>query len=326
MEKSMHLRLLMIAIVSMALVSCRGTIKEKPPIHPNMNMDQQNRFEAMEKNEFFADGRAMRQPVEGTVARGNLRLDSAYYAGINEDGSYVTEIPHEITRSFVNRGRDQYEVFCAVCHGSVGAGKGIIMEGRYGYVPAPTYHSDRLRDAPDGQLYSAIAYGVRSMPSYATQIEVEDRWAIVSYIRALQKSQYVTEEELAEYDVDKAELMEEFQKEQEKLAAKQEAQQKQGGGGEVSVERGKKVYESNACQTCHSRDGSDGVGPTHEGLFGIERELASGETITIDEEYLYESITKPNAKIAKGYQPAMASYDYLSESEIQSLIEYLKSL
>ena len=325
MDKSIHIRLLMIAIVSIGLISCRGSIKKKPPIHPNMNMDQQNRFEAMEENNFFEDGRAMRQPVAGTVARGNLRLDSAYYAGINEDGSYVAEIPHEITRSFVNRGRDQYEIFCAPCHGNAGNGKGIIMEGRYGYVPAPTYHSDRLRDAPDGQIYSSIAYGVRSMPSYATQIEVEDRWAIVSYIRALQKSQYATEEELATYDIDKAELMSDFEEEQEKLAAKEEAQKKQGGG-EVSIARGKQVYESNACQTCHSRDGSDGVGPTHKGLFGIERELASGETITVDEEYLYESITQPNAKIAKGYQPAMASYDYLSESEIESLIEYIKSL
>jgi len=320
------IRVLSIAVFAIFMFSCRGSIKKKPPIHPNMNMDQQNRFEAQEKNEFFADNRAMRQPVEGTVARNNLKLDSAYYAGINEDGSYISSNPHEITKAFVNRGRDQYEIYCEPCHGGVGDGRGIIMVGAYGYVPAPSYHTDRLRNAPDGQLYDAIYSGVRSMPSYATQIEVDDRWAIVSYIRALQQSQYVTEEEMDSYDVNLAELNEEYQKEQEKLAAQEEAQSQGSAEANISAERGEQVYTANACQTCHSRDGSRMVGPTHQGIYEAERKLASGETIVADEEYLYESIVKPNAKVVEGYPGAMPSYSYLSEAELQSLVEYLKTL
>ena len=319
-------RICTISVLAIFMFSCRGSIKKKPPIHPNMNMDQQNRFEAQEKNEFFADNRAMRQPVAGTVARNNLKIDSAYYAGINEDGSYISSNPHEITKSFVNRGRDQYEIYCEPCHGGVGNGRGIIMVGKYGYVPAPSYHTDRLRNSPDGQLYDAIYNGVRSMPSYATQIEVEDRWAIVSYIRALQESQYVTEDQMASYDVDLGELNAEYEAEQEKMAAKREAQNQGSAEANISAERGEQVYMANACQTCHSRDGSRMVGPTHQGIYESERPLVSGETVIADEDYLYESIVEPSAKVVEGYPAAMASYSYLSEAELQSLIEYLKTL
>jgi len=320
-----HTMLLFIAAISLGMISCRGDIKRKSPVHPNMNMDQQKRMEAMEENKFFSDKRAMRTPVEGTVSRGKLKADKAYYSGMNEQGEYVDEIPHRITKEFVYRGKEKFEIFCSPCHGGVGDGQGIIMTGRYGYVPAPSFHTDLLRDAPDGQLYSAIANGVRNMPSYATQVDPKERWAIVAYIRALQESQYIEESEMAAYDVDLEELRREYDKEQQKIA-EQQAANKKSGGGEVSAERGKTVYENNACQSCHSRDGSDGVGPTHQGIFGRQEELASGEEITVDEEYLYESIVEPTAKIVKGYQPVMQPYSYLSEDEINSLIEYLKTL
>ena len=92
------------------------------------------------------------------------------------------------------------------------------MTGQYGYVPAPTFHQDRLRETPDGEICSAIYNGVRNMPSYAHQVPVEDRWAIVSYVRALQASQYVSENEIAEYDIDLEELKSEYAAEQEALA------------------------------------------------------------------------------------------------------------
>ena len=326
MRRYSFYRVAAVALLTLFIASCRGTIKEKPPIHPNLNMDQQDRKEAMEVNSFFDDNRAMRQPVEGTVASGYANLDSRFYEGKNPDSSWVSSNPHPISKSFVKRGQKQYEIYCTPCHGGVGDGQGIVMVGRYGYVPAPTYHSDRLRNLSDGELYSAIANGVRSMPSYATQIETKDRWAIVSYIRALQKSQYVTSQEIAKYDVDTEDLKTKYRVVQEKLAAKKEALDKKKGPVKVSATLGKKIYTENACQTCHSQDGSAGVGPTHKGLYNKMRELATGETVKADEEYLYESIVEPNAKVVKGYPAAMASYDYLSEAQIKSLVEYIKTL
>lgn len=313
-------------VLPIVLVSCRGQTSEQEPIHPNMNMDQQERFEAQEENEFFDDNRAMRKPVEGTISRGNLKQDEAYYQGINEDSSFVEEIPVDVTKSFIYRGKDRYEIYCTVCHGAAGEGNGIIMENNYGYVPAPSFHLERIRNESDGYIYSAIANGIRNMPSYASQIPVEDRWAIVAYVRALQRSQNVSEEEIQNYDVDIASLQQTYEEQQAAIEAKQEAQSEAGGGGEVSVERGKTISDQNACGTCHSTDGTQLVGPTWQNLYGSERALDDGSTVTADEDYLRESIVDPTAKVVEGFPPSMVPYDYLSDSEINSLVAYIKSL
>lgn len=310
----------------MVLASCRGQISKEEPIHPNMNMDQQERFEPQEQNNFFADGRAMRQPVEGTIARGNLKHDKALYQGINEDSSFVDEIPVDVTKSFLYRGKDRYEVYCTPCHGNTGDGNGIVMVNRYGFVPAPSFHIERLQNVTDGYIYSAIANGIRNMPSYSHQIPVKDRWAIVSYVRALQRSQNVPEEEIQEYDVDLASMKEAYAEKQAAEQAKKEAQAAANAGGEVSVERGKTLATNNACDTCHSTDGSRLVGPSWQNLYGSERALEGGETVTADEDYIRESIVDPSAKIAEGFPPSMASYSFLKDSEINSLIAYIKSL
>lgn len=312
-------------VLPLVLSACRGQQSEQEPIHPNMNMDQQKRFDPQEENEFFSDNRAMRKPVEGTIARGNLKQDQALYQGINEDSSFVEENPVDVTKSFIYRGKDQYEVFCTPCHGITGEGNGIIMENNYGYVPAPSFHIERVRNESDGYLYSAIANGIRTMPSYATQIPVEDRWAIVAYVRALQRSQYVPEEEVEEYDVDLTELQKDHQ-EQMAAEAEEEAGAEEEGGGEVSVERGETIAQENACMACHTTDGAESVGPTWQNLFGHEVTLEDGSTVTADEEYLRESIVEPSAKIVEGYPPSMTPYDFLSDSEINSLVEYIKSL
>lgn len=307
------------------LTACRGQISSKEPVHPNMNMDQQDRFEAQEKNPFFDDNRSMRQPVEGTVARGNLRENATYYKGVRENGSFVEEAPVEITKAFILQGQNQYNIYCTPCHGAAGDGRGIIMEGQFGYVPAPSFHIDRIRNMPDGEIYNIITNGIRNMPPYRHQVDVEDRWAIVTYIRALQRSQNVPEEELRQYDVDIAALQAEYQKRQEEELARQEATSG-SAGEEVSVDRGEQIAQQNACNTCHSTDGTELTGPTWQNLFGSERSLQDGSTVTADEEYLTESIIAPQAKVVEGFQPIMPSYDYLSESEIQSLVEYIKSL
>ena len=178
------------------LASCRGATHEHTPIHPNLNMDYQERFDPQEANPFFADGRSMRPPVPGTVARGFLREDTRFHEGRNADGIYVEAMPIPLTIELLEHGQTRYDIFCTPCHGAAGDGEGIITTGGFGYTPATTYHSDRLREVTDGYLYDVIANGVRTMPAYAHQIPVADRWAIVAYVRALQRSQNASESDV----------------------------------------------------------------------------------------------------------------------------------
>jgi mono/diheme cytochrome c family protein len=171
------------------LAGCRGTTSPDPPMHISPNMDWQERFDPQAANSFFADGRAMRPPVPGTVARGFLREDTQFFFGRHENGAFVETMPLPKTMDLLRRGQDRYDIYCSPCHGPSGDGNGIIMTGGYGYVPAPTYHSDALRAQADGYMYNVVVHGVRTMPGYGTQIPVADRWAIVAYIRALQRSQ-----------------------------------------------------------------------------------------------------------------------------------------
>lgn len=310
-------------LLSLLLMGCRGQKTEKPPIAPQQNMMFQERFNAQQENPFFENNMAMRAPVEGTVSRGGLRHDASVFEGTDDNGEYLTEIPMDVTRSFMYRGKERYDIFCATCHGGTGDGQGIIMTGQYGYVPAPTFHRGASYDMPDGQFYSAIANGIRSMPAYNTQIKVEDRWAIVAYIRALQRSQNVPESEIEQFDIDLVQLRTEHEAElarQEELAAARGDDSEE----EISVARGERLYTANACHTCHSIDGTRLVGPTFKDLYGSEREFTDGTSAIADEDYLIESIVYPSEKIVVGYDDIMAAYDFLSESELQSLVEFIK--
>lgn len=183
-------------LLTVLLAGCRGHQSERPPIHPHLGMDFQEKFQAQDYNPFFEDGASMRKPVTGTVARGQLKDNPRLHAGRTPGGEYVETVPVDVTRQVLERGQDRYEVYCTPCHGKTGAGDGIIMRGDYGYTPASSYHVERLRQVPDGYLYDVIANGVRNMPAYGQQIPVRDRWAIVTYIRALQRSQNARPEEL----------------------------------------------------------------------------------------------------------------------------------
>lgn len=183
--------LITVLLAGMILAGCRGGVSDKPPVHLNQNMDFQQRFEAQEANPFFADGRAMREPVPGTVARGMLKDDTRFYLGREADGAFVSAMPVGLRRELIDRGRERFNIYCAVCHDQAGAGQGIIMTGNYGYTPAPSYHDPIVaaRMAADGYVFDVITNGVRTMPGYAQQVPVADRWAIVAYIRVLQRSQ-----------------------------------------------------------------------------------------------------------------------------------------
>ena len=192
-----HLFIPLVLVCVVLIAGCRGMESSKPPIHLNPNMDNQEKFIGQEENTFFENKMSMRQPVAGTVARGFLREDAGFYYGRDNNGAFIAESPVPLTRELLDRGEERYNIYCAVCHGESGDGRGIIMVGNggdgYGYVPATSYHDDRLRNETDGYMYDVIANGVRNMPGYAQQIAVADRWAIVAYIRALQRSQNASE-------------------------------------------------------------------------------------------------------------------------------------
>lgn len=185
----MHTAKLTLVILVVGVIGgCfRGEPKEKPPIHLNPNMFKQPKYKAQSESEFFADGATMRQPVPGTVAADSLREDNAYYRGRDEHDSLLAVLLVPVTMQLLKRGQERYNIFCAPCHGQTGDGQGIMVQR--GYLPPPSYHQDRLRDMTDGYIFDVITNGVRNMPSYRHQVPVEDRWAIVAYQRALQRSQ-----------------------------------------------------------------------------------------------------------------------------------------
>ena len=173
------------------------------------DMQDQPRYKTYKKSDFFADGRASRDLPQGTVSRGNLRDDKAFYTGkidnpnlnvqvqtttdatgntlVSSFPNDIAKIPVPVTEELLNRGQERYNIYCIVCHGPVGGGDGMVV--RRGYPQPPTYHDDRLRNAPDGHFFEVITNGWGKMNSYAHQIPVADRWAIVAYIRALQVAQ-----------------------------------------------------------------------------------------------------------------------------------------
>jgi len=152
-------------------------------------MHDQPRYEPYEQSDFFADRRASREPIAGTVAQGQLRDDDLLETGRAGD-AFADRFPFPVTLDVVRRGQQRYEIFCTPCHGRSGRGNGMVVER--GYRPPPSFHIDRLRNERVGYLYDVIARGFGAMPDYAAQIPVRDRWAVVAYIRALQLSQNAT--------------------------------------------------------------------------------------------------------------------------------------
>lgn len=175
-----------------AMIVVAGCYQGQPsthePFHLNPNMDWQPKVEAQEESDFFADSSGTRYPVPGTVARGELHADKAYYTGIDEKGDTVASSPVPLTMELVRRGQDRFNIYCSPCHGRAGDGKGIIAT-RQGMVPPASFHDPRLLGAKDGHFFVVMSNGLRNMQSYRHQIPVHDRWAIIAYIRALQLSQ-----------------------------------------------------------------------------------------------------------------------------------------
>ncbi len=168
-----------IVILMLALTACelKGSFQA---------MAQQPRYEPLENSDFYPDHSSARPIEPDTVPRGELRDDALLYTG-KQNGSDANVFPFDITREVIQRGQERFNVYCTPCHDYVGGGNGLVV--RAGFQRPPSLHDQRLRDAPVGHLFDVITNGMRSMPPYASQVQVRDRWAIIAYIRALQLSQ-----------------------------------------------------------------------------------------------------------------------------------------
>jgi len=182
------LHFVVLALLLSSLGGCmRGSTSPRAPIHPNPNMDIQPKYRAQAASSFFYDGATMRPQVAHTVARGELRADTALWEGVDAEGSFVTANPLAIDAEIMARGVERYQIYCTPCHGDNGKGRGALYD-RAG-VEAGNLHEPRIVDMSAGQLFDVITNGVGLMAGYRYPIPPEDRWAIIAYVRQLQSEQ-----------------------------------------------------------------------------------------------------------------------------------------
>ncbi|HEX6976440.1 MAG TPA: cytochrome c [Vicinamibacterales bacterium] len=169
------LYLVPVALSVMALAGCR------------QDMHNQPKYRGLRPSTFFADGSSARPLVEGTVARGTLQDDEAFFTGkvSNVD---VKELPIAVDEALLNRGQERFNIYCTPCHDKTGGGNGMVVQR--GYRQPPSFHIDRLRQADAGHFFDVMTNGFGMMPDYKAQVDARDRWAIIAYIRALQLSQH----------------------------------------------------------------------------------------------------------------------------------------
>lgn len=298
----------LVGAIAVSGFGCRGWESDKAPVHLNWNMDTQEKGKSYRKSDLFADGRDMRTPPAGTVAQGFLHEDDLRSFGLvastaegAKPGTMKMANAFPVGDVDVARGKDRFGIYCSPCHGLSGDGDGIV-NSRLG-VKAPSFHDARLKQMAAGQMYRAILVGVNggNMGSYAGQLTEQDRWNVLAYVRAMQKSRDATVtlggQPIVELPPD---------------------------DGIPSADKGKALYAVKGCNACHSVDGSKSVGPTWLALDG-RVEKVGGADITVDDVYLTESIHMPMAKIVDGFPPAMPPND-LTDADIKSVIMFIKTL
>ena len=198
------LRLAAPALALLALAGCRDQTSHAPPLeYPSklvdramgvVRMDYQPKLRAQEPSEIWPDGFGVRPPPAGTVARGQLKADDAFFRGLDEAGKPLAVFPIAVDRQLVLRGRDRFDIYCAVCHDKTGSGGGLTPTR--GWVRPPSFHDPRILAFTPGEFYQVVSNGVRTMPGYAAQVPEHDRWAIVAYVQTLQQSFHVRADQL----------------------------------------------------------------------------------------------------------------------------------
>jgi hypothetical protein len=162
------------AAIALTSTACRQDMQDQP------------RYEPLQKSDFFPDGRSAREIPANTVAAGSFDDTQPEFTGVKPDGGFLETIPRELTPALMHRGRERFDVFCSPCHGRLGDGNG--MAAQRGVRWPPSFHTDRARRLPPGYVFAVITNGFGGMPDYSDQIPPDDRWAIIAYLRALQVS------------------------------------------------------------------------------------------------------------------------------------------
>ena len=169
-----------------ALSGCvRGCTTSRAPIQINPSMDDQPKVLPQTASSFFYDGASMRQPVPGTIPVGGLKEDTAFFTGKGPDGKFVATSPVTVDAALVERGHQRYAIYCQPCHDARGDGKGILFQR--GNVPTASFHQDKILKYPDGFIFEVITNGLGLMPAYRWPIPPADRWAIIAYVRELER-------------------------------------------------------------------------------------------------------------------------------------------
>jgi len=169
-----------------ALTGCaRGCTSSRPPIHINPSMYNQPKVLPQTSSDFFYNGASMRDPVPGTIPIGGLKEDGAFFTGKGADGQFVATIPEPVTPALLQRGQQRYTIYCQPCHDARGDGKGILFQR--GSVPTASFHQEKILKYPDGQIFDVITNGQGLMPGYRWPIQAADRWAIIAYVRELER-------------------------------------------------------------------------------------------------------------------------------------------
>lgn len=195
---------LLLLIPPAVIARIRSAPSPNQPVRLFQDMAFQSKFKTQSENPLFADQRAMRPPIQHAVSRGDLRADAHLDAGV-VDGGWATMLPPQLasTTSFIERGRQRYDIYCSVCHGFAGGGDGTVNQRAMelltnvnGPVNGTTWvqakslvHDETVTVQPIGQIFNSITHGIRNMAGYGSQISVQDRWAIALYVKALQRSQ-----------------------------------------------------------------------------------------------------------------------------------------
>ncbi|MET0262363.1 MAG: cytochrome c [Rariglobus sp.] len=197
-----YITLFLIVVLGVSIFGFRGSISSRSPLEVFPDMDHQAKYKPQAESKFFADGRADRPRPAGAVAFGRtgdaadanfLKADTALYQGKDAKGAWVTGFPSAVTidpSKLLERGQDRYTIYCAPCHGALGDGNGITKQ--YGMGATPTFHDDAKRKLADGEIFNVITHGKGNMLSYADKLSAQDRWAVIAYVRALQRAAHAT--------------------------------------------------------------------------------------------------------------------------------------
>ena len=194
-----------VVVLLVSVMGFRGLKSTRPPIEVFPDMDHQAKYKPQMESKFFADGRADRPIPANTVPYGRgagvevghpahdpafLKADDVRYAGKNADGSFAKGFPVDVTAELIKRGQGRYNIYCYPCHGALGDGNGITKS--YGMLVTPSYHDDRIRNMPEGEIFNTITNGKNTMMPYADKLSADDRWAVIAYVRVLQRAHHGT--------------------------------------------------------------------------------------------------------------------------------------